>query len=161
MTPWGLKYAQSPYSKISVVSEYQSYEMGVLVEEFLVSLTISVEGGDRVATQMTQYIYDEYAVKPVVFADKLWGKNPETVGDWVLQQGESHIINLQYMRQPKPFGCCRLSEPQGNAGEWLCLSLCRIVNWISHCNSPSLGGRELGGGGELAESCLFHQSRGI
>jgi ABC-type transport system substrate-binding protein len=70
-----------------------------------------MEQRDRLARQMTQLIYDEYAMVPLVEADKLFVKNDDTVGEWVTIKWQWMVLNYEYITQPTPLGTFRLFEP--------------------------------------------------
>ena len=107
--PWGQQFERMLYSKRSQVPRYESYELDKLVEKTLEAQ--SVEERDRLAQQMTQFIYDEYVDVPLVAGDKLFVKNDDTVGEWVTIEWQPFVLNYEYITHPMPLGTFRLFEP--------------------------------------------------
>ena len=107
--PWGQQFERLSYSKQSFVPIYESYELDELIEKHLAAP--GVEEKDRLARQMTQFIYDEYVDVPLVTSDKLFVKNDDTVGDWVTIKWQRNVLNYEYITHPTPLGTFRLFEP--------------------------------------------------
>ena len=107
--PWGQDFDRVFNSFTLIMPIYESYELDELVEQR--QAATNVEEMDRLARQMSQLVYDEYAVAPLVIADKLFVKNTETVGDWVTIEEQTRLLNWEYITHPTPLGTFRLFEP--------------------------------------------------
>ena len=106
--PYGTLYATGGvyYGGTTIFPMYQNTELDALIEAREAASTI--EDKDDYLEQITQFLYDEYAVVPLVSLDRLW-----LTGDSVDGFHPVSFCNpgLEYVTHSPALGTFRLFEP--------------------------------------------------
>jgi len=105
--PWEQYMIDQFYSKSLGMCHYENPEMDALAEQ---TLAAPIDERNELTKQMMQHIYDEYAIIPLVWGDKLWVKG-ENVGNWETIKWQPMDLLLEYVQHPTPLNTFRLFEP--------------------------------------------------